>query len=515
MAYSAARGFLSIILTGHVPYVRSASRHPTGEEVLHETIAYSLLPTLNILADLRSAGFTIPITFAYSPILLEQLADIVVQKHFTIWMEEWIEALVDDLARWERQKSAHISYLARFSIDWGRETLHSFVERHGRNLVTTLRELCASGAEPLFTAATHAFLPLLATPESVNVQLHHGRLNTMWHLGVNPHGLWLPECAYSPSLADSISNIDARYVVVDPASIAGSNLSPNDVLASSAGPWGVFTRDTQIARHLALAAGYPGDPLYRAPARDPRIDLAMWRNGTAGAPPELYDPYDAYRRAEEHAIHFVEAVAAQLERFSMQHNRPGVVVVALDAELLGRRWFEGPVWLRTVLMRAAIHPTMRLATPSAVDRLATARPTVTLSEASWADGPAHRLWNSGATRPLWEALAEAEERFRSVVAGHLEAEGAGERMLNQALRELMLAQSSDWPLLVGQNQFAAPAIQHMTRHLERLEQLCRMVERAEYGDDDMRLLVNLEELDNPFPHLNFRIFHAPETPQRS
>ncbi len=68
-------GYLGLILTGHVPYLRSADRDPHGEEALHETIAQAIVPTLNALFDLRELGLRPSLALAYSPLLLEQLSD--------------------------------------------------------------------------------------------------------------------------------------------------------------------------------------------------------------------------------------------------------------------------------------------------------------------------------------------------------------------------------------------------------------------------------------------------------
>src|SRR5437868_538068 len=112
-------GYLGLILTGHVPYLRSAGRHPEGEDALHETIAYAIVPTLNVLFDLRELGLRPAVALAYSPLLLEQLGDMVVQKHFVFWMEEWLARRKSDWERWQQQNEAHRAYLARFYLDWG------------------------------------------------------------------------------------------------------------------------------------------------------------------------------------------------------------------------------------------------------------------------------------------------------------------------------------------------------------------------------------------------------------
>jgi 1,4-alpha-glucan branching enzyme len=245
-----------------------------------------------------------------------------------------------------------------------------------------------------------------------------------------------------------------------------------------------------------------GDPLYRSPARDPRLDVALWRNGSPGAPAELYDPYDAYRRAEEHAAHFVAAISAQLEAQHYEQGQPGQITVPLDVELLGRRWFEGPVWLRAVLMRAASSATVRLATPAQTWNVLHPHATYRLNEGSW---DAAALWRSAAARPLWDALSEAEERFSRLVGIFPDAQGIHERALNQALRELMLAQSSDWPLLAGSGR-AEQAVRHVSRHLERFELLCNLAEQPALLEQEADRIADLEEVDNPFPHLNYRVF---------
>jgi 1,4-alpha-glucan branching enzyme len=66
-------GYLALILTGHVPYLRTAGREPEGEDLLHTTIADALVPTLNALFDLRELGLRPVVALAYSPVLLEQL----------------------------------------------------------------------------------------------------------------------------------------------------------------------------------------------------------------------------------------------------------------------------------------------------------------------------------------------------------------------------------------------------------------------------------------------------------
>jgi 1,4-alpha-glucan branching enzyme len=500
--------FLAIILTAHVPYLRTAGRHPHGEDALHETMAFALIPTINVLSDLREAGMQAPVGLAISPILLEQLADTIVQKHFLSWMEEWLEVRTDALARWERQGGAHASYLARFYVDWGRGILRSFTDRYNRDLPGALRVLCAGLAEPLSGAATHPYLPLLQHSGSLHTQIHTGLMTTARHLGRMPDGIWLPECGFDPRLMPALRSSEMRYLIADPSSV--SELIPRQRPRWAVpGRLQVLVRDTAAAEFVWSAdLGYPGDPVYRSPKRDPRSGMELWRNSLSDNPIDLYDPYDAYRRAAEHASHFLASVGAQLALFDAQHDRPGVAIVPIDLELLGRRWFEGPIWLRAVLERAMRAEGPALAAPIEYLRAYRSRQTVALRDGSWGPGGDHQAWASASAGILQATIAEAEAQMATMAQRFPCAEGEQERALNQALRELLLAQSSDWLFLAGQGALDE-AQQRVQQHLGRFWQLCQIAqdpEVATYSDT----IAEIEELDNPFPHLNYRIFTEQE-----
>jgi 1,4-alpha-glucan branching enzyme len=504
-------GYLALILTGHVPYLRAAGREPEGEDLLHETIADALVPTLNALFDLRELGLRPVVGLAYSPILLEQLGDSVVQKHFVVWMERRLARLEQEAARWEAEDQAHHAYLARFYGEWGRGILESFIGRYSRNLTAALRELCADGsAEPLAGAATHAYLPLLGRPESLRAQLDVGALAVTRLLGVRPRGLWLPECGYTSALEALLRPSGARYLVVDPSSLPANNIPHLRPRWIASRRLAVLVRDTLASQQvMAPDLGYVGDPLYRSPRRDPRSGLALWRIGTTDATANLYDPYDAFRRAQEHAVHFSSFVAAELEAFRARHDRPGIAVVPLDIEVLGRGWFEGPTWLRAMLEAFAERRTVALAAPSVYLRTFRPRHGATPRDGSWGEGGDHRTWSGRAALPLWQALGEVEERVALLVRRRPNAQGNQERALAQAVRELLLAQSSDWPLLLNQGAeeaASAEALRRPVEHLRRCERLCTLAEAPELNEEDLGFLDLVEELDNPFPNLNYRVF---------
>jgi 1,4-alpha-glucan branching enzyme len=80
------------------------------------------------------------------------------------------------------------------------------------------------------------------------------------------------------------------------------------------------------------------------------------------------------------------------------------------------------------------------------------------------------------------------------------------RALNQAGRELLLAQSSDWPFLMYTGTAREYAVSRFRTHAARFAELMEQIERGRVDDE---LVARLERLDDPFPDLDFRLFAGP------
>jgi 1,4-alpha-glucan branching enzyme len=484
---------IAFLITAHVPYVRRAGRQPIGEDALHTQIVRTLIPLVGLLGDLQATGLNPRIALALSPLLTEQLADPVVQKHFVLWMEAVIQRREDDMRRFEAADDHHGAYLARFYLEWNRQALRSFEERHDRNLLLKFRELAAARIiEPLAGAASYAYLPLLEEEATVRAQIEHGTLHTTRHMS-RPEGFWLPGCGWRPGLEQIIAEVGMRYVVVDPSSLPlEAARQPAWVLPHRLA--GVFIDDTVTQHIWSPELGYPGDPLYR----DPQAFGGYAAIGTHA--PQPYDPYHALRRAQEHANHFASVLVAE----SARRPADDLLVIPLDADLIGARWFEGPTWLQAVLTHCATHPNLELTTPGEYVRTHRPQQTVTLGPGSWAaDG--HAAWDGPGAAEYWQAVHAAERRIVALAAHLPSVDGEHERALNQAARELLLAQTSDWPALLSQTAEG----EHTTRwrtYLTRFAQLAEIAEHGQLSAGDRFLLEQLEELDGPFPNLNYRIF---------
>jgi len=475
---------IAFVIEVHVPYLRHPGRRPIGEEQLHTFTAQTLIPLLDLIGELQRHHLPVTITLACSPVALEQWRDPVVNKHFIQWLESRITHHQAELTRFEAEGNRHGAYLARFYLDWDRQILRSFTNRYHRNLVGRLQELViADIIIPLCVPASHAILPLLGHESMVRAQLEHGLLYISRYLK-RPEGLWLPAYAWRAGIEHIALDLDLRYVIVDPDSVGQGQL-PGWLIPKRLAAIGI---ENELARHIwSTELGYPGDPLYRNPA-DPTGYTA---NGSGS--PQPYDPYDALRRAQEHANHFVEQL---LYRFT-QLPPDTTIVVPIDARLWSSNWFEGPTWFQAVLTRCATDTRLLLTQPGTILNHLPGTSTVSLQTRLW-----HSDCDADLPSPLHhryrELLHQAEQYFAELVAHNPAAEGLRERVLSQAARELLLAEMSDW--VEDAHNLG------WQRYLDRFDQILTLARQESLSATDLFTLEQIESQDAIFPVLNYRLF---------
>jgi 1,4-alpha-glucan branching enzyme len=198
-----------------------------------------------------------------------------------------------------------------------------------------------------------------------------------------------------------------------------------------------------------------------------------------------------------------------LAQYQQDNNRYGIISSNYDTELFGHWWFEGVDWLKAVLRGLAQSETVDLTTASTYVDEHQPDQVIALPESSWGTGGNHFTWLNVDTQWMWEPIHAAERRMETLAELYPDAVGEQRDVLNQAARELLLLQSSDWPFLVTTGQAKEYASQRFTDHVERFNSLADL---AESGDDlpqpDREFLEVLAERDNPFDRIDYRNFAA-------
>jgi 1,4-alpha-glucan branching enzyme len=419
-------GDLAVVLHTHMPYVEGFGTYPFGEEWLFDAVAQSHLPVLE-----EAHGVTVTV----SPVLADQLeAPGVVDRLRAFLHEHRLGAAERDAAAGPAElRPAAGAEAARY-----RRALNA-IESLGGSPLDAFRDAEGEGRVALVpSAATHAVLPLLATLAGRRLQVDvalrsHGR-----RFG-RAEGLWLPECAYAPGIDGLLAERGLAFFCIDQS----AHEAPPDALIpirSPAGP-AAFTLDWETVSLVWSWEGYPADPAYLEYHRQSPNGTRLWAVG--GGP---YDPEAAVRRSDEHASEFVEAVAARLKAYRRDRGRAGLVTFAIDTELLGHWWSEGPEWLAAVVRRAPERGVRLVTLPEALRRHdPEPRP---LRVSSWGDGKDLSTWDAPHVADLtWGARRLELRLIRELRSGHL-APASAER----AARELLAVQSSDWAFLDAKGQ---------------------------------------------------------------
>jgi len=79
------------------------------------------------------------------------------------------------------------------------------------------------------------------------------------------------------------------------------------------------------------------------------------------------------------------------------------------------------------------------------------------------------------------------------------------RALNQAARELLLAESSDWAFQIYQGTTVEYATRRFRSHIRRFHWLA---DDAERGEIDEARLQEIEDRDTIFPEIDYRIYRS-------
>jgi 1,4-alpha-glucan branching enzyme len=525
-------GYVSLVLHAHLPFVRHPEREgPLEERWLFEAIMECYVPLLEMLERLEADGVPMRLTLSLSPTLMEMLDDPLLRSRYVLHLLRLIELSDREVAL---TAGSPEEPLARMYGRWLRRQYHLYWRRWGGDLLTAFRRLQELGCmEVITTCATHAFLPLLRTPEEVaRAQVLVAVEAYRRRFGAAPRGFWLPECGYYPGVDRLLRQLGVEYCFVETHALTHARPAPPaGPYAPSLSPAGLalFARDPESSLQVWSAQeGYPGDPAYREFYRDIGWErdeahlgeglartftgLKYYRVTGRTEQKEPYDPAAARATAARHAAHFVwcrerqvEFLAAELARIAAG-GAPPIVVAPYDAELFGHWWFEGPLFLEEAARRAAfLQGVFRFITPGDyLDRHGAGTP-VEPELSSWGEHGYCQFWLDGANHWVYPQLHGAGRRMVSLAKRY----GAGSdylgwRALNQAGRELLLAQASDWPFILKAGTFADYARQRVTTHLHRFHRIAGALEEG--GAPDPGWLAAVEAADNCFPTLDYRVF---------
>jgi 1,4-alpha-glucan branching enzyme len=510
----ATHAAVALVLHGHLPYATPGSADDRlGERWLLEALWECYLPLEAMLARLGADGVPAALTLSISPPLGSMLR----HPRLPARMAEHLAALGEVNAQAARRFAGEpaLGAVAASYAERLRWTTERWLALGGDLLGALERHRRAGRLELLASSVTHAYLPGFAPePDAMRTQLALGLRSFERLCGHRPLGLWLPECAYDAEVGRALASAAVGYTVIDAHGIERARPRPAEGTRRPVlGPGGVgyFGRD-QTASHQvwSRARGYPGDPVYREFYRDLGYELGdgalaglgaglmtglkYYRITGPGPHKEPYVTEPAAERSREHADHFVETCARRLGRAAQSIAAP-LMVAAYDAELFGHWWFEGPSFLERVLRRLGAHPELRAVT---LGQYLEAEPRCALCEpasSTWGEGGYADVWLGPRASSLWRHVHEMHRRIAAAVRTQRHATGARGLALDQAIRESLLLQASDWPFMLHGGELADFARSRVRTHFTRAERWLEIVHAATWNAEQQRALGELASND--------------------
>lgn len=526
------KGYLSIVLHAHLPYVR----HPETQDILEEewffeAITETYIPLLQIFESLVKDGVSFRLTLSLSPPLLAMFNDSFLRERYLRRLRKLIELAEREINRTRGQGDFH--QLAHYYYQNFLRVYQDYKDLYKCDLVQAFRKFQDLGCLEIITsAATHGYLPLLtAFPEAVEAQVRIGVEYYKENFGLCPKGMWLPECGYYPGHDHYLARNNIKYFFVDTHGILlGSKQPRYGVFAPLQCPSGVaaFGRDTESSKQVWSAEdGYPGDYDYREFYRDIGFDLnydyikpylppsgirrdtgiKYYRiTGRKNEQKQAYNPIRAREKAAMHAGNFMFNREKQIEHLAHKMDRKPIIVSPYDAELFGHWWYEGPTWLNYLIRKIAYdQKAIKLVTPGDYLEMYPDNQQATPSMSSWGHRGYSEVWLENSNQWIYKHLHYATQKMIELANRHPQAKGPLRRALNQAARELLLAQSSDWAFIMKTGTMVEYARRRTETHLGRF---LKIYQDIQIGALEEQWLQQVEMKDNIFKQIDYRVYRS-------
>ncbi|MDR2784360.1 MAG: DUF1957 domain-containing protein [Treponema sp.] len=532
----------------------------SGEEPwFFETVSETWLPLLAMFDRLDRDRIPFRLSIALSPVLSSTLADEILIGRYLEYVDRQIEFGARELER--TADNPRLYTLARYYYDQLIEKRILFTGRYEKNIMRALDFYQKKGRlEIMTTAATHPFLPLYAPfPETVQAQIETAIASHRRFFGRNPQGFWLPELGWAPELDEYLRSYNFSYTVVDthgallgrsgvhghanPGCAAGfcgkacfpAGTPPEESLAAvrcgsfypikTPSQILVLIRDYYAHQDLFESNGICFSPEYRDYSEDAGYELRreliepfLGEGGTrmptgfkyyarscSSSKKAIYDAGKARYLAGVHARQFLDKRLLLLEQAETLMNETPISLCAFEADNFGRFWHEGPVFLETLFREGANREGLQFMNPQEylfkqdIQQIETVMPEFS----SWGTNGYAEMWLDASNDWMYRHVIRSLNRMVELAERFPNDSGIKERALNQAAREILLVQASDWPKMLYNQEFPDFARNQIEMGLRNFTTIYEAL-GSNYISTEW--LTRLERRHCIFPNINYRVF---------
>jgi 1,4-alpha-glucan branching enzyme len=516
---------LSLVLEAHLPFVREFKKEndlsQAGEESrFFEYVSETLLPLLEVLYRLEADHVQFRLALAISPILIHLLTDEHLQKKYLSYVDKQIE-----FGRQELERTADnddLNKLAKRYYNTIVDRRIAYTERYEKNLLKAFDFYRRKGKlEILATCATHAFLPFIShNSESLQAQMEIPISGYRRYFAGVPQGFWLPEHGWSSALEPYLRDYNFSYTIVDSHGLLFGNPPPDKgTFYPVKTPNGtcILARDLYAAREIEKTAA---DEIYRNNDRDVGYELPpetvnaflsaegeRYRTGYKywARSNSNYNPQTARKQAAEYAKTFMDNTINRLEEASKFMEEAPLSLYSNNAGFFGNLWHEGFQFIETLFRIAHEYKDVKFISPSEYiikQNFSSIQVVSPEFSSSGVNGYA-QTWLDVSNDWIYRHLTRSMERMTELAERFPDDTGLKERALNQAAREILLAQSSDWSSLLFRQDSTEYAYHQAGNALRNFTTIYEAL-GSNYISTEW--LTNLERRHNIFPNINYRVF---------
>lgn len=519
------------LLDAQLPYVR----HPENPGCVEESrffnaVSCTYLPLLRMCTALETEGVPFKLAIAFAPTLCEMLADPLLQERYLENLDKSIDFGLSELER--NAASPEIRELIKIHLDRLQLNRRDFVEIYEKNILKKFDYFATRGyLEILATTATNCYLPLFADiPEAVSAQIETGLISYRKHFTSIPSGFWLPAMAWTPGIEVTLKSYGFQYTVLESHGLLFADLPPDTGVfapVSCRNGFTVFGRDRKACEEVTDGeSGFVSHREYLDVDRDIGFELdedilstlfpiklgrrvtgfRYWSRSASSPDAAWYQLDKAHDRACADAKTFLDTRNEVLDKASaLLEGAPVSTVCAFPASLFGEDWAEGIAWLEQLFRLAASNPATGATFSLFAQKMRqkTGEKRITPYFSSWLPGGYSEEVLNSSNDWMYPYIRKATLRMIDLAERFPDDSGLKERALNMASRELLLAQSMDWFLMMNEGEQSEYA---RRRFEESVRAFTVVYESLGSNFISTEWLTTTEKMHNLFSDINYRVF---------
>ena len=521
---------ISLTLEAHLPFVRELNGGNelilAGEESrFYETVSQTFMPLLEVLERLDNDHIQFRLGLSISPILMYMLSDEHLIEKYLLYTDKQIEFGRQELERTAGDKaSGGVNKLALYFYNRIVNRRIAFTEKYEKNILKALDFYRQKGKlEILASCATNAFLPFISNnQESLQAQIEIPVSGYRRHFNSSPQGFWMPGLGWSSAVEPFLHSYNYSYTIVDTHGLLfGSPMPGKGCFYPVRTPNGTYIlgRDFYAVRgikHISKDeifldndrdAGYELPPalvkeFLSAEGERHQTGYKYWTHSGVNA---VYNPQEAMLKTEGYAKKFLDNTVARLKEASKRMKETPICLYANNADYFGRFWHEGTQFIENLFRMADEYKDLQFLCPGEYiyKQEMSAMQVITPGFSSMEFNGYAETWLDDSNDWIYRHLARSMERMTELAERFPDDTGLKERALNQAAREILLAQSGDWPALLykqDSTEFARTQAENSLRNFTTIYEALG----SNYISTEW--LTNLERRHNIFPNINYRVF---------